>query len=72
LLIETSHDGISWSTARRGSVLGEFIEGGLNDPASLRALLRFEPREARYVRLRPVGQPENFAWFVAELEIRAP
>ena len=72
LAIETSGDGLRWEPARSGSVLGEFIEGGLADPASLRALLRFAPREARYLRLRPESQREEFAWFVSELEVLAP
>ena len=72
LAIETSGDGVRWEPARSGSVLGEFIEGGLADPRSLRALIRFPPREARYLRLRPESQREEFAWFVSELEVLAP
>jgi hypothetical protein len=71
LVIETSVDGAAWSEARRGSVLGELIEGGLRDPASLRAVLPFSPRLARYVRIRPIAEPEDFVWFVAELDVRA-
>lgn len=67
--IETSTDGARWSPARSGSVLGEFIEGGLEDPRSLRAVLRFPPRDARYIRIRPDDQREEFAWFVPELEV---
>jgi hypothetical protein len=70
LAIETSADGVRRQPARSGSVLGEFIEGGLGDPGSLRAVLRFAPREARYLRLRPESQHEEFAWFVSELEVR--
>jgi hypothetical protein len=71
LLIEASADGIDWRLARRGSILGELIEGGIADPDSLRAVLHFPSREARYVRLRPVGQPADFGWFVSEVEVRA-
>ena len=72
LSIETSVDGTSWTEARRGSILGELIEGGLRDPRSLRAALPFPPREARYVRVRPIAQPEEFVWFVAGVVVRAP
>ena len=72
LVVETSVDGASWTDARRGSILGELIEGGLRDPRLLRAALPFPPREARYVRIRPIAQPEEFVWFVAELGVRSP
>jgi hypothetical protein len=72
LAIETSVDGTSWTDARRGSILGELIEGGLRDPRSLRAALSFPSREGRYVRIRPIAQPEQFVWFVAGVNIRAP
>jgi hypothetical protein len=72
LLVETSPDGVAWSTAPPGSVLAEFIEAGVDTPGPLRAVLRFPPREARYVRLSPIDQAEDFGWFVSELEIRAP
>ena len=72
LAIETSVDGTSWTDARRGSILGELIEGGLRDPRWLRAALPFPPREARYVRIRPIAPPERFVWFVAGVAVRAP
>ena len=72
LAIETSVDGASWTDARRGSILGELIEGGLRDPKWLRAALPFPPREARYVRVRPLEQPRDFVWFVAGMAVRAP
>jgi hypothetical protein len=71
MVIDTSVDGVAWTLARSGSVRGEFIAGGLRDPASLRATLRFAPRDARYVRLRPVVPGEEFGWVIAELEVRA-
>jgi hypothetical protein len=72
LAIDTSVDGTSWIEAYRGSVVGELIEGGLRDARSLRAVLSFPPREARYVRVRPRAQPEQSVWFVAELAVSGP
>jgi hypothetical protein len=72
LEIETSIDGAAWATARLGSVLRELIEGGLADARSLHAVLSFPAREARYVRLRPVDQPEAFVWWISEIEVRGP
>ena len=70
LVVETSSDGAAWEIMRTGSILGPLIEGGLADPRVLRATLPFPVRLARYVRIRPVNQPEGFVWFVSEIEVR--
>jgi hypothetical protein len=70
LVVETSADGAAWEIMRTGSILGLLIEGGLADARVLRAILPFPVRLARYVRLRPVNQPEGFVWFVAEIDVR--
>ena len=72
LEIATSGDGTTWMTVRRGSILRELIEGGLADARSLRAVVRFPPQAARYVRIRPVDQPDAFIWWVSEIEVLAP
>ena len=72
LAIETSVDGVTWSEARTSRILGELIEGGLANPRSLRAVLHFPPREARYLRVRPIEQPADFAWLIAEIEVTRP
>jgi hypothetical protein len=72
LEIATSVDGDRWMTARRGSILRELIEGGLADARSLHAVLRFPPQEARYLRIRPVDQPEEFVWWVSEIDVLTP
>jgi hypothetical protein len=72
LAIETSADGTAWEAARSGSILRELIEGGLADATSLRAALSIPPRRARYLRLRPASQPEEFVWFVSEIDVRGP
>jgi hypothetical protein len=41
----------------------------MTEPLSMPVLLAFEPRVARYVRLRPVAQPADFRWSIAELAI---
>jgi hypothetical protein len=72
LAIETSTDGVAWSTVRTGSILGALIEGGLADADALRAVLPFPVHTARYVRVRPVNQSADFGWFVSEIEVRGP
>lgn len=70
--IDTSLDGVTWTSARQGSAYGELIASTLSNARSLQAVLRFAPREARYVRIRPVAAvPDEFAWFVAEVGVRA-
>ena len=72
LAVETSLDGADWQTASSGSVLGALIAGGLADPAELRAVVSFAAHDARYVRVRPVNQAEDFVWFVSEIEVLGP
>lgn len=72
LAVDTSLDGTVWQTVNSGSVLGAFIRGGIDDHAALRATVRFAPHAARYVRIRPVNQREDFGWFVAEIEVLGP
>jgi hypothetical protein len=69
LTIDTSRDGIAWTPAHQGSVLGELIDGGLQSPHSLAAVMPFTPRDARYVRVRPVSELAEFAWYVAEIGV---
>jgi hypothetical protein len=67
--VETSADGESWAPARSGSILGDIMRAGLERPRSMPVMLAFPPREARYVRMRPVNQPKDFRWSIAELEV---
>ena len=71
LEIAASADGVTWVTMRRGSILRELIEGGLADPRSLSAVLRFPTHEAQYVRIRPVDQPDEFVWWVSGIGVLA-
>ena len=69
LEIETSADGATWREARAGSVLGEVIEGAFADPRSVAVVLPFEPRPARFIRLRHRSFEAGIGWTVAELEV---
>jgi hypothetical protein len=72
ILVEGSADGATWQTLRSGSILGDAIEGGLAHAGALRTVLSFPVQRTRYVRLRPVNQPEGFGWLVSEIEVRGP
>lgn len=67
--IETSLDGLSWTGARRGPILREVIDAGLQAPRQMPVMLVFPPRQARYLRVRPIDQRKDFRWSIAELGV---
>jgi hypothetical protein len=68
LTVETSSDGTSWQPAWQGSLLAQAIRAGIRSPASLRIVVPFAPRAARYVRLtHPAAK--DYYWSIAELEV---
>ena len=72
LVVETSVDGATWSEAWNQSILGATIAAAMRDPASLRIVLSFAPREARFLRARPEHQEPDYTWTIAEVEVLAP
>ncbi len=72
LTVETSMDGAAWTSAWNDSILGPTIAAAMRDPASLRIVLPFAPREARFVRARAEHQEPGYYWTIAEVEVRAP
>jgi hypothetical protein len=69
LVVETSVDGQSWEPAWSGSVLESTILGGIADPNSLRVVVPFSPRPARYLRVRPDMPDPGFHWTIAEVDV---
>jgi hypothetical protein len=69
LEVETSPDGRAWEPAWNGSVLEQTILGGIGDPSSLRIVVPFAARPARYLRVRPQQQEPGFHWTIAEVEV---
>jgi len=70
LVIETAVDGESWEPAWSGDVIAASIEGSLSDPLRAPTTLHFNPRRARFVRLRQTGKDE-VNWVVPELAVLA-
>jgi hypothetical protein len=66
--VETSVDGIAWMPAWRGSLVGQTIRGGLDDPKSIRIVIPFTPRMTRYIRLRH-PPAADYNWVITELEV---
>ena len=69
LVVETSVDGAEWAPAWDAHVVVATILAGQRDPKNPRIIVAFEPREARYVRLRQTLNHDQFFWSVSELEI---
>ena len=69
LVIETSEDGMIWTTAWEGSPAAAVMFAALARPLDGRALIEFAPRPARYVRLRQLAGDGLYPWSLAELEV---
>jgi len=66
--VETSTDRIEWAPAWRGSLAGQTIRGGFDDPKSIRIVIPYSPRLTRYIRLRHPPAPDYY-WVITELEV---
>jgi len=71
LIVEVSTDGERWEEVWAGSGLAAALEAELRTPAVTPVTIAFEPRSARYLRLRQVGRDDMWWWSIAELEVRA-
>jgi hypothetical protein len=69
LVVELSQDGVAWEQVWRGAVTSQAIAAGLAEPLRIPLAVAFEPRAARYLRLRQVGRDPTWYWSIAELEI---
>ena len=69
LVIDTSLDAAAWSHAWDGNVIAPVILGSFQQTRWPAIVLSFEPRPARFVRLRQVGRDDAFHWSVGELEV---
>ena len=67
--IDTSEDGVAWTTARSGSARRDAIVSGMREQGRLRVVLAFTQRNARYIRLRGTPGDPVFPWTIAELEV---
>jgi hypothetical protein len=66
--VETSLDQTTWTPAWQGSLAGQTIRGGLDDPKSIRIVIPYSPRMTRYIRLRH-PPAEDYSWVISELEV---
>jgi hypothetical protein len=71
LSIDTSLDGTTWATAWEGPTVVDAFIAATRAPIEARMPFSFEPRQARYVRLRQLDT-EIHLWRVAELTVHGP
>ena len=72
LVVETSMDGMAWQPAWGGPVEPAAVVATFRDPKQIPLSVSFQPRAARYVRLRNTGRHDTWYWSIAELDVRAP
>lgn len=69
LRVETSTDGTAWASAWSGEVAMRAFSAALEHPRTVPLVFTFEPRPARYVRLRQEGSESVYYWSIAELRV---
>jgi hypothetical protein len=69
LEISTSLDGTGWSTAWSGGTALLAYSAAIEDPLGVPVRSTFDPRPARYVRLRQTGSDDIYYWSIAELRV---
>jgi hypothetical protein len=71
LAIDVSADGSAWHTAWQDRGLRHVLAGLMRAPRSAVVPIRFDPRDARYVRLRLL-EAASAPWMLAELTVLSP
>lgn len=69
LTIDTSLDGTAWMPAWSGGTALLAFSAALEQPLEVPLPFPFEPRPARFVRLRQTGTERIYYWSIAELRI---
>ena len=72
LSVETSLDGIGWSSVWTGRTSVLTVRAALADPGIVPLALAFDARSARLVRLQQTAQDPRNPWWVAELAVHSP
>ncbi len=68
--IDVSVDGMNWSPAWSGNGAVAALAAAIRDQKQIEMVFPFDPRRARYVRIRQTGQSSDW-WAVTELRVLA-
>jgi hypothetical protein len=69
LVIDTSDDGLTWSTQWTGSGVVAAFNGAVRDPRDLPLVFSLPHVPARWIRLRQLGRDREFYWSIFELNV---
>jgi hypothetical protein len=69
LVVDTSVDGASWTSAWSGGTALVAFSAALEEPLTVPLRSTFDPRPARYLRLRQTGTEGIYYWSIAELRV---
>ena len=69
LTIETSADGTAWSAAWSGGTALLAMSAALEQPLAIPLRFVFEPRPARFIRLRQTSSDPVYYWAIPELRV---
>jgi hypothetical protein len=69
MAIEASDDGREWRELWRGTSAGQAVVSAFKTDGTVPMRYRFEPAEARILRLRLLGDDETYYWSIAEIKI---
>lgn len=72
LLIELSQDGQQWVQSWRGEGAGPAFLAAMQNPKEVPMTFEFGDKDARFIRLRQLGQDPIYYWSVAEVAVLAP
>jgi hypothetical protein len=69
LQVSASPNGTDWTVAWHGLTAPAALRAAFTDPVLMNVEIRFEPVQARYVRLLQTGDEIEQLWSIAELKI---
>jgi hypothetical protein len=70
LRVETSPDGVAWTTVTIRRMAGPVIMAALDDPKHVGATIPLAPSRARFVRLRVDETHPKIPWQVTDVTVR--
>jgi hypothetical protein len=70
LTVETSVDGVNWTTVAAGRTAGLTMRAALEDPKNVTIPIALQPTTGRFVRLRAGESHPKIGWIVTDVMVR--